>query len=114
MTFVVATSGTPTYSDINDIVEALVNTEGRRYPIPGYDHDDIAQEIRMECLRVLPYFDSGRIGHLRGKQIIDAEKYAFDKQDSAIFFGGENPVEIASNKIGKSECGMCEEGVCPV
>ena len=60
------------------------------------------------------YIDSGRIGHLRGKQIIDAEKYAFDKQDSAIFFGGENPVEIASNKIGKSECGMCEEGVCPV
>ena len=61
MTFAVA-SGAPTYSDISDIVEALTNIEGRRYPIPGYDHDDIAQEIRMECLRVLPYFDSSRIG----------------------------------------------------
>ena len=62
MSFAVATSGTPTYGDISDIVEALVNTEGRRYPIPGYDHDDIAQEIRVECLRVLPYFDASRIG----------------------------------------------------
>lgn len=62
MTFVVLASGTPSYSDISDIVEALVNTEGRRYPIPGYDHEDIAQEIRVECLRVLPFFDAGRIG----------------------------------------------------
>jgi|SRR6185436_1416775 len=62
MTLVVCVSGTPSYSDINDIVEALVYTEGRRYPIPGYDHDDIAQEIRMECLRVLPHFDAARIG----------------------------------------------------
>lgn len=61
MTFAVG-SGTPTYADISEIVEALVNTEGRRYPIPGYDHDDIAQEVRMECLRVLPYFDATRIG----------------------------------------------------
>lgn len=61
MTFAIA-SGTPSYSDISDIVEALANTEGRRYPIPGYEHDDIAQEIRMECLRVLPYFDAARIG----------------------------------------------------
>lgn len=61
MTFAVA-SGTPTYSDINDIVEALVHTEGRRYPIPGYEHEDIAQEIRVECLRVLPFFNASRIG----------------------------------------------------
>lgn len=62
MTFIVASGIPPVYSDISDIVEALVHTEGKRYPIPGYDHDDIAQEIRMECLRVLPYFDAGRIG----------------------------------------------------
>jgi DNA-directed RNA polymerase specialized sigma24 family protein len=62
MTFAVAPSGTPSYSDINGIVEALINTEGRKYPIPGYDHDDIAQEIRMECFRVLQYFNVSRIG----------------------------------------------------
>lgn len=62
MTFVVASGIAPSYRDISDIVEALVNTEGRRYPIPGLDHDDIAQEIRMECLRVLPFFDATRIG----------------------------------------------------
>jgi len=59
----VATSGTtPTYADVSDIVEALVNTEGRRYPIPGMDYEDIAQEIRFECFRVLAYFDPNRIG----------------------------------------------------
>lgn len=58
----IVSSGIPTYSDITDIVEALANTEGRRYPIPGMDHDDIAQEIRLECFRVLPYFNASRIG----------------------------------------------------
>lgn len=50
------------YSDVESIVEALVNTEGVRYPIPGLDRDDIAQEIRLECFRVLSHFDSSRIG----------------------------------------------------
>lgn len=58
----VATSGTPTYVDVIDIVEALVNTEGRKYPIPGMDHEDIAQEVRLECLRVLEFYDPERIG----------------------------------------------------
>ena len=53
---------TPSYADISDIVERLVNTEGRRYPIPGMDHEDIAQEIRLECLRVLEHFNPARIG----------------------------------------------------
>lgn len=56
------TSGILEYSDISDIVEALVNTEGRRYPIPDMDRDDIAQEIRLECFRVLSYYEPARIG----------------------------------------------------
>lgn len=63
MSLQVAASGvTPTYTDISDIVEALVHTDGRRYPIPGMDHEDVAQEIRLECLRVLEFFDPTRIG----------------------------------------------------
>lgn len=59
----IAVSGTiPTYADVSDIVEALVHTEGRKYPIPGMDHEDIAQEIRLECLRVLEFYNSDRIG----------------------------------------------------
>lgn len=58
----VAVSGMPSYTDVEDIVEALVNTEGRKYPIPGYDHDDTAQEIRLECFRVLQFYDPKRIG----------------------------------------------------
>jgi len=59
---VVATDSIPSYADVSDIVEALINTEGRRYPIPGLDFDDVAQEIRMECVRVLKFYDPSRIG----------------------------------------------------
>lgn len=62
MTSCVATSGTPTYADVSDIIEALVYTEGRRYPIPGMDFEDTAQEIRLECVRVLQFYDATRIG----------------------------------------------------
>jgi len=58
----VASSGQLEYGDIHDIVEALIYTEGRKNPIPGLSHDDIAQEIRLECLRVLASYDSTRIG----------------------------------------------------
>jgi hypothetical protein len=58
----IALSGLPVYSEITDIVEALINTEGRRYPIPGMDHEDIAQEIRLECLRVMQHYNPERIG----------------------------------------------------
>lgn len=58
----VVASGTPSYADVANVIEALVHTEGRRYPIPGMDFDDIAQEIRLECIRVLQYYDPSRIG----------------------------------------------------
>lgn len=62
MTFVLAPSGAICYNDVADIVEALANTEGRKYPIPGMDHEDTAQEIRLECVRVLHFYDPTRIG----------------------------------------------------
>jgi hypothetical protein len=61
MTIIVG-SGIPTYEDVSDIIEALVNTEGRKYPIPGMDFEDTAQEIRLECIRVLQFYDGTRIG----------------------------------------------------
>ena len=57
-----AVSGTPRYEDVVDIVEALVHIEGRKFPIPGMDFEDTAQEIRMECVRVLGFYDASRIG----------------------------------------------------
>lgn len=55
-------SGTLSYSDITNIVEALIYTEGRRFVIPGIDFEDIAQEIRLECVRVISDYDPSRIG----------------------------------------------------
>jgi len=63
MSVIVAASGTLTYDDLESVIEAIVHTEGRRYPIPGLDHEDIAQEIRMECLRVMKHYDASRIGN---------------------------------------------------
>ncbi len=58
----IAASGIPSYEDAANIIEILVNTEGKKYPIPGMDFDDIAQEIRLECIRVLKFYDHTRIG----------------------------------------------------
>ncbi len=55
--FTATPSGQLQYEDIEGIVEALVFTEGRRVPIPGLTFDDLAQEIRLECLRVLPTYE---------------------------------------------------------
>lgn len=52
----------PPYEEVSDVIEALVYSEGKRYPIPGLDFEDVAQEIRLECVRVLQYYDSDRIG----------------------------------------------------
>jgi hypothetical protein len=58
----VAAPSTPSYADVSDIIEALVHKEGRRFPIPGMDFEDTAQEIRLECIRVLQFYDPTRIG----------------------------------------------------
>lgn len=58
----VVANGTPSYADVADVIEALAHKEGRRCPIPGMDFEDIAQEIRLECIRVLQFYDATRIG----------------------------------------------------
>jgi len=50
------------YPDVSGEIESLVYTEGRKNKIPGMDFEDIAQEIRMECIRVLQFYDPSRIG----------------------------------------------------
>jgi len=55
-------SGVPTYTDYSDVVESLIRTEGRSFLFPGLGPDDVAQEIRMECVRVMTKFDESRIG----------------------------------------------------
>lgn len=58
----VMTGDTIVYEDVSDVIEALVHIEGRKSPIPGMDFEDTAQEIRLECVRVLQFYDSSRIG----------------------------------------------------
>ena len=58
----ITTSGIPTYEEVSGVIESIVHTEGRKYPIPGQDFEDTAQEIRLECIRVLQFYDSNRIG----------------------------------------------------
>lgn len=46
-----------TYSDIEHIAEYLVRTKSYNYAFDCYGADDIAQEIRIICLKSLPKFD---------------------------------------------------------
>ena len=55
----ISTSGVRVeYSQVSSIIESLIQIEGPKHNIPGYDRDDIAQEIRLECWRVLEFFES--------------------------------------------------------
>lgn len=58
----IATSGTLSYEQVEDVVEAIVAREANNHFFPDMDRDDVAQEIRTECLRVLEKFDASRIG----------------------------------------------------
>jgi len=49
------------YSDIEGIVEELVRVKSHLYTFSNFESDDIAQEIRIICLRALDKFDSSRI-----------------------------------------------------
>jgi len=57
-------SGIISYADVEQVVEAIVFTESRRYCslLPGLDMDDIEQEVRLECIRVMGEYDPSRIG----------------------------------------------------
>lgn len=53
--------GEVTYEDIEDIVEYLVATKSYSYQFDCYGRDDIAQEIRIICLKKLPKFDPEKV-----------------------------------------------------
>lgn len=54
------TSGIFTYETLHDDIERLVSMKSGLYSIPNYDRDDIAQEIRMMCLRALEKYDPSK------------------------------------------------------
>ena len=58
----VAGSGFLEFGSYEQTVEAIIHSEGVKYPIPGYSQEDIAQEIRLECWRVMKFYDPQRIG----------------------------------------------------
>ncbi len=57
-------SGVLVYSEVQGVIEAIVHTEATRYTalLPNMNREDVEQEIRLECLRVMSQFDSTRIG----------------------------------------------------
>lgn len=50
------------YPQVSGLIESLVYTEINRYPHHGIDHEDLAQEIRMECIKAIDKYDPTRIG----------------------------------------------------
>lgn len=50
-----------TYEDIEEIVEYLVRTKSYNYSFDCFEPADIAQEIRIICLRALKHFDVNRV-----------------------------------------------------
>lgn len=49
------------YEDITEIVEYLVKTKSWNYTFDCYSPEDIAQEIRLICFKVLTHFDAEKV-----------------------------------------------------
>jgi hypothetical protein len=84
-------SGIPSWSEWESVVEAIVNTEGRKYNVPGYDFDDIAQEIRMECYRVMEFYDPQRIGNSPYKYLITCIRNRFYNMRRGVYVPNNPP-----------------------
>lgn len=48
------------YEDVSMDIERLVSMKVGRYHIPGYDRDDMAQEIRLTCVKALSKYDKSK------------------------------------------------------
>ena len=48
------------YEDVSDDIERLVSMKVGIYQIPGFDRDDIAQEIRMVCVKAISKYDAAK------------------------------------------------------
>jgi hypothetical protein len=57
-------SGVITYDDVQQVIDAVVYTESRKYAplLPGMEIEDVEQEIRYECLKAMGSYDPDRIG----------------------------------------------------
>ncbi|MBW2559113.1 MAG: hypothetical protein JRD69_09845 [Deltaproteobacteria bacterium] len=50
----------PTYNDLADDIERIVSMKWRKIHIPGFEDDDIKQEIRIICLKALAVYDPAK------------------------------------------------------
>jgi hypothetical protein len=48
------------YEDVAEDIERLVSMKVNLYNIPGFDRDDIAQEIRMVCVKAIDKWDASK------------------------------------------------------
>jgi DNA-directed RNA polymerase specialized sigma24 family protein len=49
-----------TYEAVAEDIERLVSMKVNLYVIPGFDRDDVAQEIRMVCVKALKKYDESK------------------------------------------------------
>ena len=49
-----------TYEDLATDIERLVSMKAGLYVIPGFDREDVGQEIRMTCVKALTKYDAAK------------------------------------------------------
>jgi len=48
------------YEDVAEDIERLVSMKVNLYMIPGFDREDVAQEIRMVCVKAIAKYDASK------------------------------------------------------
>jgi len=99
------------YAQVSGLIEALVYTEVNRYPHQGIDTEDLAQEIRMECIKAIDKYDPNRIGPSPYKYLQTCIKNRLYNMQRGTFLPNNPPCVRCEfwDKIQKS-CKINEDG----
>lgn len=99
------------YQKVSGIIESIVFTEGRKRPHIGNDFDDVAQEIRLTCLKALDSYDATRIGPSPFKYLQTCTKNHLYNMDRGTFVPNNPPCVrcILWDRVNR-KCEENEEG----
>lgn len=102
----IATSGTPTYQTMRIDIERLVSMKAGTYKIPGYERDDIAQEIRLVAFKALEKYDATK-NHSTPFHFIArcVDNYLINlRRDNDAFLSARKIKEADSKTLDRLDC----------
>lgn len=99
------------YYEAQDLVETIVSMKKAKYNFPGFDPEDLAQDIRLECWRVLQLHDPNKQGKSTFHFVARCIDNFLYNQFRGIYLDNNPPCLRCEEYIKETkECRINEEG----